>query len=130
MSQLIVYHYPACSTCKKALAWLMDRSIGATLKNIVETPPQLAELERALVAVGGRVEKLFNTSGQLYREGNYKEKLRSMTTAQALQELACHGKLIRRPLLLGRDVVLVGFKPNEYAHAFEQRAHTERPRAG
>lgn len=117
MSELTFYHYPNCSTCKKALSFLMDRNIGVKLVDITKNPPSQAELKKALRAVDGNIQKLFNVSGQLYREGNYKELLKTMTEKDALAELARHGKLIKRPLLLGRDVALVGFKSESYEAA-------------
>lgn len=114
---LTVYHYPRCSTCKKALAWLEAHGVEATLVDIVETPPKRGVLERVLELSGVPVSKLFNTSGELYRAGNYKERLAKMSERQALDELAAHGKLIKRPLLVGDDLALVGFREAEYERA-------------
>lgn len=118
MADLTFYHYPNCSTCKKALNWLMEHSVRVKLIDITEQPPTQSELKRALSAVDGKVQKLFNVSGQLYREGNYKERLLTMTEKEALTELSKHGKLIKRPLLLGKDLALVGFKSEAYHAAF------------
>lgn len=117
MADLTFYHYPNCSTCKKALTWLMERSIAVKLVDITEHPPSQTELRKALDAVDGNVRKLFNVSGQLYREGSYKERLEAMSEKEALSELSRHGKLIKRPLLLGKDVALVGFKSESYEAA-------------
>jgi arsenate reductase (glutaredoxin) len=118
VSELTFYHYPSCSTCKRALAWLMEHNISVRPVHIVETPPSVSELEYTRKKVGGSISRLFNTSGQLYREGNYKERLTTMTEAEALAELSHHGKLIKRPLLIGKDVALVGFRAEEYEDAF------------
>jgi len=119
---ITVYHYPACSTCKKAIAWLKAKKVDFKLVPIVEHPPSAATLRKLLKVTGLPVSKLFNTSGQLYREGNYKEKLASMTEAEALAALAAHGKLIKRPLVLGEGkkgpVHLLGFKETDYLTAF------------
>lgn len=119
---ITVYHYPACSTCKKAIAWLKTKKVDFKLVPIVEQPPDVSILRKILKATGLPVSKLFNTSGQLYREGNYKEKLATFTEAEALAELAAHGKLIKRPLLIGQGkrgpVHLVGFKESDYQAAF------------
>jgi arsenate reductase (glutaredoxin) len=115
---LTVYHYPRCSTCKKALKWLEARGIEAKLIDIVASPPPRKVLAEALEASGLPVQKLFNTSGELYRAGNYKQRLANMSEAEALAELAQHGKLIKRPLLVGNGVALIGFREADYAKAF------------
>lgn len=119
---LTVYHYPRCSTCKKALAWLKTHDVPVELVDIVEAPPSRAVLSDVLAASGLPVQKLFNTSGELYREGNYKERLKTMTENQALTELAKHGKLIKRPIAVGsvgkQKVALVGFREAEYEQIF------------
>jgi len=119
---ITVYHYPACSTCKKAIAWLKAKKVDFKLVPIVEEPPNAATLRKVLKATGLPVSKLFNTSGQLYREGNYKEKLTRLSEAEALAELAAHGKLIKRPLVIGQakrgPVHLVGFNEADYQAAF------------
>jgi arsenate reductase (glutaredoxin) len=122
VAELTFYHYPNCSTCKRALTWLMEHNISTRTVNIVERPPSVAELTTALAQVDGQVSRLFNTSGQLYREGNYKARLPRMTEAEALRELSEHGKLIKRPLLLGPDVTLVGFRIEDYEHTFDRKA--------
>jgi arsenate reductase len=114
---LTVYHYPACSTCKKAIKWLKDRDVQHTLVHIVDSPPSKKILSTILKETGLPVRKLFNTSGQLYREGAYKEKLETMNEKEAINELASHGKLIKRPLVIGSGVHLVGFKEDEYKAA-------------
>lgn len=119
---LTVYHYPRCSTCKKALKWLAAHDVPVTLVDIVAAPPSRNVLAETLKTAGVPVQKLFNTSGELYREGNYKERLASLSEGQALAELAEHGKLIKRPLVVGtlgkRRIALVGFREAEYAEIF------------
>jgi arsenate reductase (glutaredoxin) len=100
----------------------MERNVSAHTVNIVDKPPSIAELKRALSAVGGQIARLFNTSGQVYREGNYKERLPAMSEREALLELSKNGKLIKRPLLIGSDVVLVGFRADEYEKTFNAKA--------
>ncbi|NBO39147.1 arsenate reductase family protein [bacterium] len=112
-----VYSYEKCSTCKKALTWLRDRGVKAEVLPIVETPPSLSELELMLKHVGD-LKKLFNTSGELYRELKMSEKLPAMSTQEALALLAKHGKLVKRPFLLGDNFGCVGFKEDEWAKNF------------
>jgi arsenate reductase len=114
---ITVYHYPACGTCKKALKWLKEHDLSFKLIHIVESPPSATLLKQILKKSGVPVKKLFNTSGQLYRDGGYKEKLATMSEEEALKELATHGKLIKRPLLISGDVALVGFKVEDYEQA-------------
>jgi arsenate reductase (glutaredoxin) len=106
---LTIYQYPNCSTCKKALAWLKANKIAATSIDIVVSPPPYAVLERAQKLAGVPVKKLFNLAGASYRDGDFKTKLPAMTDAQAFAALANDGKLIKRPLVVGDDVALVGF---------------------
>lgn len=115
---LTIYQYPNCSTCKKALAWLARNGHELTSIDLVKHPPSRAVLERAAKLAGVPVKKLFNISGVSYREGNYKAKLATMTDAQAFAALAADGKLIKRPLVVGDDVALVGFDEAAWRAAF------------
>jgi arsenate reductase (glutaredoxin) len=112
-----VYHYPNCSTCRKARKWLDARGVAYDAIDIVATPPKTAELQRA-VKSGVPLKKLFNTSGQSYREGGWSQKLGAVSEAQALAALAADGKLIKRPFVLAGERVLVGFDEAAYAATF------------
>lgn len=111
---LRVYQYPKCSTCRNALRWLDAHGIEYESVDITQTPPSSQELKRVLATSGVPLAKLFNTSGQSYREGNYKERLRTMSESDALDALARDGKLIKRPLVLGTGFVLLGFAAEAY----------------
>lgn len=111
---MIVYQYPKCGTCRKALKFLDASGLDFVRKDIVETPPSKSALKKALALSGLPVRKLFNTSGQSYRNGGFKEKLGTMSEAQALAALAADGKLIKRPLVLGDGFALVGFREDEW----------------
>jgi len=111
---LKVYEYAGCSTCKKALAFLKKREAAFTAVPIVDQPPTVAELKRMLAHQGGDLRKLFNTSGQLYREMKMSEKLPKLSESEALALLAKHGKLVKRPFALGADFGLVGFQEAEW----------------
>lgn len=113
-----VYQYPKCSTCRKALKWLDGRQVSYDSIDIVTTPPKKAELQKALKS-GVPLKKLFNTSGQSYREGGWSEKLGQVTEAQALEALVADGKLIKRPFVLSGEDVLVGFDEAAYKKAFK-----------
>ena len=114
MTKIRVYHYPQCSTCKKAIKWLAAHDVAVELVHIVEHPPSKAELREALKRAGIPIKKLFNTSGASYREGGFGERLPTMTEAEAIAALARDGKLIKRPVLLGEGVALVGFDEAAY----------------
>lgn len=116
MSAPKLYHYASCSTCKKARAWLTARGVEVALVPIVEAPPSRAELEAAWRASGQPLKRFVNTSGQSYRALG-KEAWDALDEAGQLDALAADGKLIRRPLLVGEAVVLVGFKEEEWAEA-------------
>lgn len=113
-----VYAYAKCSTCRKALAFLIRRDVAIETIDIVTKPPSKAELGRIQKLAGVPVKKLFNTSGQSYRDGRFGERLPSLTDAQALEALARDGKLIKRPLVVGKDFALVGFDEAAYKKRF------------
>jgi arsenate reductase len=114
---IVVYQYPNCSTCRKALKWLAAQGIEHRTVDIVAEPPSVAVLEQVIELAGVEPRKLFNVSGQSYREGGWKERVATIARKDALVALASEGKLIKRPLLLGDDVALVGFDPDAWAEA-------------
>lgn len=106
-----LYSYPRCGTCRKALAWLRSHGLSVEPIDITLQPPQLEELRLGLLQLGRR--RLFNTSGQSYRELG-SATVQAMDDQQALAALAADGKLVKRPFLLHRDRVLTGFNPEEW----------------
>jgi arsenate reductase (glutaredoxin) len=112
------YQYSKCSTCRKALAFLGKQGVEYDSVDIVTNPPSKAELARVMKLSGLPIKKLFNTSGQSYRDGRFGERLPSMTESEALDALARDGKLIKRPLLVGKDFALVGFDESAYRSRF------------
>lgn len=114
---MIVYQYPKCSTCRKSLKFLSGEGIDFEAKDIVADPPSKTALKKAHKLSGLPLGKLFNTSGQSYRNGGFKEKLKSMSAEQAFTALAADGKLIKRPLLIGDGFALVGFREDEWRQA-------------
>ncbi|QQK07713.1 arsenate reductase family protein [Miniphocaeibacter halophilus] len=109
-----VYCYPKCSTCKKALKFLENNNYNFELLDISKEPPSYKELEEIINKSGLDIKKFFNTSGKLYREKNVKDKLADMTQEEKITLLSSNGMLIKRPLLINDDVILVGFKESEY----------------
>jgi arsenate reductase len=114
-----IYVYQKCSTCRDALKWLDGKGIACEVKAIRETPPTVAELKAALEAFGGNLRKLFNTSGVDYRELGMKDKLPTMSEAEALDLLSKSGNLVKRPFLIEGDKVLLGFKEAEWGTVLE-----------
>lgn len=114
---LRVYHYPACSTCKKALKFLEEHGLSHERVHIVESPPGEAMLADSVRRSGLAVRAFFNTSGQSYREGGFKDRLPTLSQGEAIAALAADGKLIKRPLLITADRVLVGFREEEWRAA-------------
>ena len=112
--EMRVYQYPACSTCKKAIRWLREQGFSFETVHIVDAPPSLAELADYVDRSRLPLKRFFNTSGQSYRQGGLKEKLPSMSAEAQLSALVNDGKLIRRPLVVTDDVVLVGFNAEVY----------------
>lgn len=112
---MILYVYSKCSTCQNALKFLERKNVSFIRKEIVETPPSVEELRIMLDYVGGNLKKIFNTSGQLYREMQLTEKLKSMSEEDAILLLSQHGMLVKRPFLLGDSFGLLGFKEIEWS---------------
>ena len=107
--------YPKCTTCQKAKKWLDDNNIPYELRDIKADNPTLSELECWYKKSGLPLKKFFNTSGLLYKSMSLKDKLPSMTEEEMLSLLASDGMLVKRPILVGDDFVLVGFKENIWA---------------
>ena len=106
--------YPRCTTCKKAVKWLDEKGVEYEYRDIKEKNPKKTELKKWIKASGLPVKKFFNTSGQLYREMQLKDKLPGMSEADMIDLLATDGLLVKRPLLITDDKVLVGFKEAEW----------------
>lgn len=120
---LKVYAYTGCSTCKNALKWLKAHAMTFEEIAIRETPPSLAELQAMMAAYEGDLRRLFNVSGQDYRNLGLKDKLPAMPVDAALKLLAGNGNLVKRPFAIDAksQVHLVGFKEDEWQAALAKR---------
>jgi arsenate reductase len=111
---MIVYHYPKCTTCKKALAFLKGHELSFTEKHIVDEKPSKEELRVLIKKYGYPIQKFFNTSGVKYREMGLSKRLKEMSDEEKLGLLASDGMLIKRPIAVKGDQVTVGFKEETY----------------
>lgn len=111
---MLFVEYPKCTTCKKAKKWLDDRGETYTDRHIKEENPTLEELKEWHKRSGLPLKKFFNTSGMLYKEMQLKDKLPSMTEDEQYALLAQDGMLVKRPILVSEEWVLVGFKEKEW----------------
>lgn len=115
---VLFIEYPPCSTCKKAKRWLDDHGIAHTDRHIVESNPTADEIEVWQEQSGLPLRRFFNTSGMKYRELGVKAQLDAgMSDEDARALLATDGMLVKRPIVVAGDVVLVGFKPAEWEAA-------------
>lgn len=114
---MLILCYPRCTTCKKALKWLEEQQIPYTLRDIREENPSLEELRDWHGKSGLPLKKFFNTSGQAYRAMELSKKLPAMPEEEQLALLASDGMLVKRPMVVLEDRVLVGFKEADWAEA-------------
>ena len=106
--------YPKCTTCQKAKKWLDDNKIEYKLRDIKEDNPSFEELTVWYKISGLPLKKLFNTSGLLYKSMELKDKLPTMPEDEQLKLLASDGMLVKRPLVIDENFVLIGFKESEW----------------
>ena len=112
--------HPNCSTCAKAHAFLDGRGITYTERDIRDSNPTAEELRNWIALSGQPVRKFFNTPGMLYRSLALKDRLPAMSEAEQIDLLATDGMLVKRPLLIGSDFVLIGFRPKEWEARFPE----------
>lgn len=117
---MLFLEYPPCSTCKKAKKWLDDHGVSYEARHIKEQNPTESELKEWYEKSGLELKKFFNTSGMKYKELGLKDKLPNMSEEEKLELLGTDGMLVKRPLVIGEDFVLVGFKEKEWE---ERLAH-------
>jgi arsenate reductase len=112
---MLFLEYPPCSTCKKAKAWLDANGVAYTARHIKEENPSYEELKLWHSRSGLPLKKFFNTSGLLYKSMELKDKLPKMTEREMLALLSTDGMLVKRPLLISENLVLIGFKEAEWS---------------
>lgn len=110
--------YPRCTTCKKAQKWLEDKGVELKIRHIAEDNPTAEELKEWHKKSGLPLKRFFNTSGQIYRQNKIKDRLPDMSEEEQYALLSSNGMLVKRPITIGEDFVLVGFKEKEYENIF------------
>ena len=115
---ITIIHYPKCSTCQKAIKFLKENNIDFKERDIVLDNPNKKEIKEFLLK-NNEINKYFNTSGILYRELNLKDKIKTMSEEEKINILSSNGKLIKRPLLILDDNILIGFKVKEWEKALD-----------
>ncbi len=111
---MIFLEYPKCTTCKKAKKWLEEHKVSFTDRDIKLDNPTAEELKTWYTRSGMPLKKFFNTSGNLYKELGLKDKLPTMSEEEQLDLLATDGMLVKRPLIITEEFVLIGFKEQEW----------------
>ena len=111
---MLFVYYPKCSTCQKAKKWLDENNLKYTERHIVEDNPTYKDLKNWYNRSGLPLKKFFNTSGLLYKDMKLKDKLPEMTEDEQLKLLATNGMLVKRPVVVNGDTVLLGFKEAEW----------------
>ena len=111
---MLFIHYPKCSTCQKAKAWLDEHGVAYEARHIKEEAPTYEELKAWYGASGLPLKRFFNTSGLLYKSMGLKEKLPTMTEEEQLRLLASDGMLVKRPLVVKGPLVLAGFRAEQW----------------
>lgn len=111
---VLFIEYPKCTTCQKAKKWLDDNKIEYVDRHIKEENPTYDELREWYEKSGLPLKKFFNTSGLLYKSMGLKDKLDTMTDEEKLKLLAIDGMLVKRPIIVSENVILTGFKAQEW----------------
>lgn len=118
---MLFIEYPKCTTCKKAKKWLDDNGFSYTDRHIVENKPTAEEIKEWHQKSGLELKKFFNTSGLLYKSMNLKDKLPTMSDEEKYELLASNGMLVKRPVLVDGDRVLLGFKAEKWEDSFNNK---------
>ncbi len=114
MNHVLFIEYPKCTTCRKAKKWLEDHGVSFADRHIKEENPSVEELKQWHQRSGLPLKRFFNTSGMLYREMGLKDRLGSMSEEEQFELLASDGMLVKRPILISGEKVLVGFREKEW----------------
>lgn len=114
---MLLLEYPKCSTCKKAIAWLKKHELEFTDRHIKDQPPTVDELKEWYRKSGLPLKKFFNTGGMRYKELGLKDRLMQMSEDEQIALLSSDGMLVKRPLLITDEKILVGFREADWEQA-------------
>lgn len=114
MGKILFLQYPKCGTCRKAGKWLKDNGIEVESRNIATENPTKEELSAWIEKSELPITKFFNTSGQIYKEQNLKEKVKSASNDELINILTSNGMVVKRPIVVTKDFILVGFNEEEW----------------
>lgn len=117
---MLFLEYPKCSTCKKAKKWLDEHGIAYDDRHIVEENPTQEELKTWYEKSGLPLKRFFNTSGMKYRELKLKDRLPEISEEEQIEILASDGMLVKRPLVIDDDFILIGFKEQQWKETFDE----------
>jgi arsenate reductase len=123
--KLLFLQYPLCGTCRKAAKWLKENNIEVVSRHIVDENPSEKELSEWIEKSGLSIQKFFNTSGQVYKENNLKNIVKTASKEELVRLLSQNGKLLKRPILVADDFVLVGFDEMEWGNKLKNYAQTK-----
>ena len=116
---MLFIEYPKCTTCKRAKKWLDEHQVSYEERHIVEDNPKAEELKKWIAKSGLPIKRFFNTSGMKYRDLGLKDRLPEMTEEEQIELLATDGMLVKRPLVIGDDFVLGGFKEEQWGNTIK-----------
>ena len=116
---MLFIEYPKCTTCKRAKKWLDEHQVSYEERHIVEDNPKAEELKKWIAKSGLPIKRFFNTSGMKYRDLGLKDRLTEMNEEEQIELLATDGMLVKRPLVIGDDFVLVGFKEEQWGNTIK-----------
>ena len=116
---MLFIEYPKCTTCKRAKKWLDEHQISYEDRHIVENNPKAEELKEWIAVSGLPIKRFFNTSGMKYRDLGLKDRLPEMSEEEQIDLLATDGMLVKRPLVIGDDFVLIGFKEEQWGNTIK-----------
>lgn len=114
MKSILFLQYPKCSTCRNAAKWLKNNNISVVDRDITQENPNVEELTQWIDMSGLPIAKFFNTSGKIYKEQNLKDVVKTAPKEELIKLLATNGMLVKRPLIVADDFVLVGFNESEW----------------
>lgn len=115
MTTTLFLQYPKCSTCQKATKWLKENNVEVNSRDITKENPSKVELSEWIKKSGLPISRFFNTSGRIYKENNLKDKVKSASQEELVDILSSDGMVVKRPIVVGKDFVLVGFNEEEWA---------------